>query len=51
MCCSVLCRIRKSLEDAAQLLFKLDEDIALILQSYVETKFDVRVVRLNNEVI
>jgi hypothetical protein len=34
-----------------QLLFKLDEDIALILQSYVQTKFDVRVMVLNNEVI
>ena len=41
----------KSLEGMVQLLFKLDEDIALILQSYVETKFDVRVMVLNNEVI
>tara|TARA_Y100000817_G_scaffold305671_1_gene290004 strand:- start:60 stop:1448 length:1389 start_codon:yes stop_codon:yes gene_type:complete len=41
----------KSLEGMVQLLFKLDDEIALILQSYIETKFDVRVMVLNNEVI
>ena len=34
-----------------QLLYKLDETIALLLQSYIETEFDVRVMVINNRVI
>jgi RimK family alpha-L-glutamate ligase len=41
----------KGLQGMIQLLFKLDDEIALILQSYIETKFDVRVMILNNKVI
>ena len=41
----------RSLESMVQLLYKLDENISLILQSYIETKFDVRAMVLNNEVI
>jgi len=41
----------RSLESMVQLLYKLDENISLILQSYIETKFDVRAMVLNNKVI
>ena len=34
-----------------QLLYKLDDNISLILQSFIETPFDVRAMVLNNEVI
>jgi len=41
----------KSLEGMVQLLYKLDENISLLLQSFIETKFDVRVMVLNNKII
>lgn len=41
----------KSLESMVQLLFKVDEDIELILQSYIKTDYDVRVMILHNEIV
>jgi len=41
----------RGLESMVQLLYKLDETIALLLQSYIETEFDVRVMVINNRVI
>ena len=41
----------RSLESMVQLLYKLDDNISLILQSFIETPFDVRAMVLNNEVI
>ena len=41
----------KSLQSMTQLLFKIDEEISLILQNYIETDGDVRVMVLNNKVI
>ena len=41
----------KSLQSMTQLLFKIDEEISLILQNYIETDGDIRVMVLNNKVI
>ena len=41
----------RGLESMVQLLYKLDENIALLLQSYIKTKFDVRVMVINNKII
>ena len=41
----------KSLVTALQLIYKIDEDIPLILQEYIPTEFDVRVIVLNKEII
>ena len=41
----------RSLESMVQLLYKLDEDVSLILQTYIKTDYDVRVMVLNDEVI
>ena len=41
----------KSLESMVQLLFKINEEIGLILQEYIETDGDVRVMVLNNEIV
>jgi len=41
----------KSLESMTQLLFKIDEEISLILQSFVKTDHDVRVMVLNNIIV
>lgn len=41
----------RGLESMVQLLYKLDENIALLLQSYIKTDFDVRVMVINNRVI
>ena len=38
----------KSLESMVQLLYKVDEEISLILQTYIKTDQDVRVMVLNN---
>ena len=40
----------KSLESMVQLLYKVDEEISLILQAYVKTDYDVRVMVLNNKI-
>ena len=41
----------RGLESMVQLLYKLDENIALLLQSYIKTDFDVRVMVINNKII
>ena len=41
----------KSLESMVQLLYKVDEEISLILQTYVKTDHDVRVMVLNNVIV
>jgi len=41
----------KSLESMTQLLFKVDEEIGLILQTYIETDSDVRVMILNHNIV
>jgi len=41
----------KSLESMVQLLYKVDEEISLILQTYIKTELDVRVMVLNNIVV
>ena len=41
----------KSLESMVQLLYKVDEEISLILQTYVKTDYDVRVMVLNNVIV
>ena len=41
----------RSLESMVQLLYKMDEGIALLLQSYIKTEFDVRVMIINNKII
>ena len=41
----------RGLESMVQLLYKMDENIALLLQSYVKTEFDVRVMIINNKII
>jgi len=41
----------RGLDSMVQLLYKLDENIALLLQSYIKTDFDVRVMVINNRVI
>ena len=41
----------KSLESMTQLLFKIDEEISLILQNFLESDGDVRVMVLNNQII
>jgi len=41
----------RSLESMVQLLYKMDEDIALLLQHYIKTEFDVRVMVINNKII
>ena len=41
----------KSLESMVQLLYKVDEEISLILQTYIKTDQDVRVMVLNNVVV
>ena len=42
---------QKSLESFVQLLFKIDEEISLILQTFLESDGDVRVMILNNQVL
>ena len=41
----------KSLESMVQLLYKVDEEISLILQVYIKTDQDVRVMVLNNTIV
>ena len=41
----------KSLESMVQLLYKIDEEIELILQSYIKTDYDVRVMILHNQIV
>ncbi len=41
----------KSLESMVQLLYKVDEEISLILQTYIKTDHDVRVMILNNVIV
>ena len=41
----------KSLESMVQLLYKVDEEISLILQSFIKTTHDVRVMVLNNIIV
>jgi len=41
----------KSLESMVQLLYKVDEEISLILQTYIKTDYDVRVMVLNNIIV
>ena len=41
----------KALESMTQLLFKVDEEISLILQNFLESDGDVRVMVLNNQII
>ena len=41
----------KSLESMVQLLYKVDEEISLILQTYINTDYDVRVMVLNNIIV
>ena len=41
----------KSLESMVQLLYKVDEEISLILQTYIKTDQDVRVMVLNNVIV
>tara|TARA_R110002050_G_scaffold220465_1_gene356289 strand:+ start:105 stop:1502 length:1398 start_codon:yes stop_codon:yes gene_type:complete len=41
----------RGLESMIQLLYKMDENIALLLQSYIKTEFDVRVMIINNKII
>ena len=41
----------KSLESMVQLLYKVDEEISLILQIYIKTDYDVRVMVLNNIIV
>ena len=41
----------RGLESMVQLLYKMDENIALLLQSYIKTEFDVRVMIINNKII
>jgi RimK family alpha-L-glutamate ligase len=41
----------KSLSAITQILYKLDEDIGLMLQEYIPTKYDVRAIVRNKEVI
>ena len=41
----------KSLESMVQLLYKVDEEISLILQSFIKTTHDVRVMVLNNKIV
>ena len=41
----------KSLESMVQLLYKVDEEISLILQTYIKTDQDVRVMVLNNIIV
>ena len=41
----------KSLESMVQLLYKIDEEISLILQSFIKTTHDVRVMVLNNIIV
>ena len=41
----------KSLESMVQLLYKVDEEISLILQTYIKTDQDVRVMVLNNTIV
>ena len=41
----------RNLTASVQLLYKLDENIGLILQEYIPTKYDVRVHVLHNEII
>ena len=41
----------RGLDSMVQLLYKLDENIALLLQSYIKTDFDVRVMVINDKVI
>ena len=41
----------KSLESMVQLLYKVDEEISLILQTYIKTDHDVRVMVLNNIIV
>ena len=41
----------KSLLTSLQLIYKIDEDIGLVLQEYIKTSFDVRAIVFNGEVI
>ena len=41
----------KSLSAITQILYKLDEDIGLMLQEYIPTKYDVRAIVLNKEIL
>ena len=41
----------KALHTALQLIYKIDENTGLILQEYIKTPFDVRVLVLNGEVV
>ena len=41
----------KSLMTTLQLVYKIDEDIPLILQEFIKTDYDVRAIVLNNEVV
>ena len=41
----------KNLLTALQLIYKIDEDIALVLQEYIKTEFDVRAIVLNKEIV
>ena len=41
-----ICRIRNSLDSIVQLVNKQDEDADLLVQEYVKTDFDVRVLVL-----
>ena len=42
---------QKNLNSSVQILYKLDENIGLMLQEYIPTKYDVRVHVLHDEVI
>ena len=41
----------KSLESMVQLLYKVDEEISLILQTFIKTDYDVRVMVLNDVIV
>ena len=42
---------RKTLLATMQLIRKIDEDIAMLIQEFIKTPYDVRVMVLNNEVV
>tara|TARA_B100000214_G_C23940836_1_gene615640 strand:+ start:43 stop:1065 length:1023 start_codon:yes stop_codon:yes gene_type:complete len=42
---------RKTLLATMQLINKIDEDVAILIQEYIKTSYDVRVMVLNNEVV
>ena len=42
---------RKTLLATMQLINKIDEDIAMLIQEYIKTDYDVRVMVLNNEIV